>query len=92
MGIAETDPTSAFQRFPFSFSFFFENVHWRFFAFLVGPVHCSWDPQTSFFNKTFIKNGSNDTIHIFKNYFTTVFSIFKKKSSIQTHIKTTFLP
>jgi len=26
--------------------------------FLVDPVHCSRDPQTSLFNKTFIKNGS----------------------------------
>ena len=42
----------------------------------VGPVHCSWDPQTSFFNKTFIKNESHDTIHTFKNYFTIIFSIF----------------
>ena len=38
-----------------------------------------------FFNKTFIKNGSHDTIHIFKNYFTTVFSVFSKISSIQAH-------
>ena len=28
---------------------------------LVGPVHCSRDPQTSFFNKTFIKNGIHGT-------------------------------
>ena len=34
------------------------------------------DPQTSLFNNFFIKNGSHDTIHIFKNYFATVFSIF----------------
>ena len=45
-------------------------------AFLVGPVYCLWDPQTSFFNKIFIKNGSHDTIYIFKNYFATIFSIF----------------
>ena len=52
---------------------------------LVGPVHCSWDPQTSFFfNKTFIKNGSHSTIHTFKNYFATVFSVFSKISDIQT--------
>ena len=32
-----------------------------------------------FFNKTFIKNGFHDTIHTFKNYFTTVFSVFSNK-------------
>ena len=44
------------------------------------------DPQTSFFNNFFIKNGSHDTIHTFKNYFVTVFSVFSfsKISSIQT--------
>ena len=34
------------------------------------------DPQTSLFSNFFIKNGSHDTIYTFKNYFTTVFSIF----------------
>ena len=32
-----------------------------------------------FFNKTFIKNGSYGTIHTFKNYFATLFSIFSNK-------------
>ena len=45
-------------------------------VFVSGPVHCLRDPQTSFFNKTFIKNGSYGTIYPFKNYFVTVFSIF----------------
>ena len=45
-------------------------------ALSVDPMHCSRDPQISFFTKTFIKNGSHNTIHIFKNYFVTVFSIF----------------
>ena len=53
-------------------------------GFSVGPVHCSWDPQISFFNITFIKNGSHGTIHTFKIYFATVFSIFSKISGIQT--------
>ena len=52
--------------------------------YLVCPVHCSRDPQISFFNKTFIKNGSHSTIHTFKNYFATVFSVFSKISGIQT--------
>ena len=33
----------------------------------VGHVHCSRDPQTSFFIKIFIKTWSHGTIHIFKN-------------------------
>ena len=45
-------------------------------AFLMGLVHSSRDPQTYFFNKTFIKNRSHDTIHIFKNYFIIVFLVF----------------
>ena len=48
----------------------------------VGHMHCSRDPQTSFFTQNFIKNGSHDTIHTFKNYFTTVFSIFSKIGDI----------
>ena len=43
-------------------------------------------PQTSLFNHFFIKNWSHGTIHTFKNYFTTVFSVFSfsKINSIQT--------
>ena len=46
----------------------------------VGPMHYSRDPQASFFNKIFIKNGSHSTIHTFKNYFATIFSVFSKIS------------
>ena len=52
---------------------------------LVGPVNSARDPQTSLFNNFFIKNGSHDTIHTFKNYFATVFSVSAKISSIQTN-------
>ena len=45
----------------------------------MGPMHYSRDPQTYFFRKIFIKNGSHDTIYTFKNYFVTVFSIFSNK-------------
>ena len=48
-----------------------------FFSTLMGPVHCSRDPQTSLFSNFFIKNGSHNTIHTFKNYFTTVFFSFQ---------------
>ena len=47
----------------------------------VGLVYCSWDPQISLFNNFFIKNGSHDTIHIFKNYFVIVFSVFNFSSN-----------
>ena len=43
---------------------------------LVGLVYCSRDPQISLFSNFFIKNESHDTIHAFKNYFVTVFSVF----------------
>ena len=33
------------------------------------------DPQIPLFSNFFIKNGSHDTIHTFKNYFVTVFSV-----------------
>ena len=65
----------------FSFSFFFH----AFLAFrdkfycsrMVAAlfVHCSWDPQP-LYSKKYIKNGSHGTIHTFKNYFVTVFSVF----------------
>ena len=59
-------------------------------CFPVGLVHCSWDPQISFFNKTFAKNGFHSTIHTFKNYFAIMFLIFSKISSIQTDFKIVF--
>ena len=47
-------------------------------------------PTNLFFTKNFIKDGSHCTIHTFKNYFATVFSIFSKISSIQTDSKYLF--
>ena len=44
--------------------------------------------QTSLFNYFFIKNGFNDTIYIFKNYFTTVFLIFNKNKLYQNRCYT----
>ena len=64
--------------------FFFFLMRSTFQCFSMGSMHSLWNSQTSFFNKTFIKNGSHDTIHTFKNYFVTVFSVFSKISSIQT--------
>ena len=42
----------------------------------VGPVHCSRDSQVPLFSNFFFKIGFHGTIHRFKNYFTTVFSVF----------------
>ena len=52
------------------------STHCLVMALLVGPVYCSRDPQISLFSNFFIKNESHDTIHTFKNYFVTVFSVF----------------
>ena len=70
----------------FTFFFFFLSV---FSVFLTlchtsGSVHCSRDPQISFFSNFFIKNWFHGTIHTFKNYFITIFSVFSKISDIQT--------
>ena len=45
-------------------------------------------PKTSFFSKIFIKNGPHSTIHTFKNYFATVFSVFNFQFSIINNIQT----
>ena len=50
------------------------------FSTLMGPVYCSRDPQTSLSSNIFIKNGSHNTIHTFKNYFATVFLVSAKIS------------
>ena len=59
----------------FSFFFFFQP---QFMIFLQWTVHCSRDPQIPIFSNFFIKNESHSTIHTFKNYFATVFSVFSK--------------
>ena len=53
----------------------------------LGPVHYLRDLQISFFSKIFIKNGSHSTIHIFKNYFATIFLVFSNKKYINRPIK-----
>ena len=46
------------------------------------------NPQISLFNNFFIKNESYDTVHIFKNYFVTVFFSFQFQFSIFSCIQT----
>ena len=53
----------------------------------LGLVHYLRDLQISFFSKIFINNESHGTIHIFKNYFTTVFSVFNNKKYINRPIE-----
>ena len=47
-----------------------------------GPVNSARDPQISLLSNFFIKIGSHITIHIFKNYFVTVFSVFSFQFSV----------
>ena len=54
----------------------------------VDPVYYSQDSQNSLFNNFFTINGSHDTIHIFKNYFATIFSVFSFQFSIFSCIQT----
>ena len=67
------------------FIYIFLAVVVDFFTMNSVQVHYLRDPQTSLFSNFFIKNGSHSTIHIFKNYFATVFSVFSKISCIQTN-------
>ena len=82
-------------RLRFSLFFFFFSRDWWLFCMNNAPVHCSWDPQTSLFNNFLIKNGSHGTIHTFKNYFATIFSVFNFQllvfNCIQTDLKLTKL-
>ena len=82
-------------RFEFHISFFFlahmnsnRTVHAHWFTVQETKctiyalfTHCSWDPQSLYSEKK-IKNGSHGTIHTFKNYFTTVFSILSNINCI----------
>ena len=56
----------------------------------MGPVHYAQDSQISFFTQTFIKNGYHDTIHTFKNYFTTVFLVFNFQQN-KPYLNTPFI-
>ena len=58
------------------FFFFFSAVKVDFFNRKQCICALFTDPQISLFINFFIKNWSYDTIHIFKNYFVTVFFNF----------------
>ena len=61
---------SAFFFFPFSLKADFFNREQCIYALFTNP-------QISLFINFFIKNGSHDTIHTFKNYFATMFFNFQ---------------
>ena len=81
----------AFVHFLF---FFLSRKVWLFhpctihaFQIFSNRVHCTrtiHGTHKHFIHKKNIKNESHNTIHTFKNYFTTVFSVFNKISYIQT--------
>ena len=52
---------------------------WLAFAFLCGSRALFTKPASTYFSKFFFKTGSHDNIHTFKNYFTTMFSVFNNK-------------
>ena len=68
------------------FVFFFSRKVWLFnqFSATCGFRALFTNPQISFFNNFFIKNGSHGTIYTFKNYFVTLFFSFSVFSCIQT--------
>ena len=51
-----------------------------------GIIHVLFMRSTVTLYKKNIKNGFHDTIHIFKNYFVTVFSVFNFQFSVLTTI------
>ena len=75
---------SAYQR---PELFFFKRVSLALSTVQWVPCTIYRTHQTSFFNKTFIKNRSYSITHTFKNYFVIVFSVFSKIIDIQTHPK-----
>ena len=69
----------------FSFFFFLFQLHYLTKSTVnIARMHCSWVPQIPLFSHFFLKNESYGTIHTFKKYFATMFSVSVKISSIQT--------
>ena len=78
-------------KFHVSFFFFFFSVHMNSnyivhaLGFTVQETKCTvHKTYNHFIQKKKTKNGSHGTIHTFKNYFATVFSVFSKISCIRT--------
>ena len=64
----------------FGFFFFFPSAlqlgDRSYCAHCAVTVHALFCTVHAFFSHFFIKNGSHGTIHTFKNYFATIFSVF----------------
>ena len=76
--------------FSFTFPFFFQSLLILTAPFMHMDLLCNRQsalftgPTTTLFKKKNIKNGYRGTIHSFKNYFATVFSVFSKINCIRT--------
>ena len=57
----------------------------RFFCFFSKSRALFIGPTSTLLKKKNFKTGSHSTIHIFKNYFATIFLDFSKINSIQIH-------
>ena len=69
------NPASAFSDFILLLFFFFAAAYYDQFNCEQCTDALFTDPHIPLFNNFFIKNGSHNTIHTFKNYFATVFSV-----------------
>ena len=87
------------SRLSFAFAFFSSYIYiyiYIFFFFFSAAcvlegdkIHCSCTVHGThghFIKKIYIKNGFHGTIHIFKNYFTTMFSVFGFQFSVSAKI------
>ena len=90
IGLKQLKRAFAFQLFFLLFYFLYHAYQANFFLLFIHCCgYCSWiiaakfdffstfSAQISLFSNFFIKNGSHDTIHTFKNYFTTIFFSFQ---------------
>ena len=78
----DTDETPSICVYVSFFFFFLELCFYGFMSHQWVPCTIHETHKPLFFNNFFIKNGSNGTIYKFKNYFTTIFSIFNKINGI----------
>ena len=53
-----------------------QRLLFMYYSWIVATTFDYFNLQISLFSNFFIKNGSHSTIHTFKNYFATVFSVF----------------
>ena len=76
-------PSTPASAFLFFFFFFLREHVYVALCFFSGYGALFTGFTIFFFDKTFIKNRSHDTIHTFKNYFVTIFSVFNFQQNMQ---------